>query len=168
MITIKPIIVYYSKTGTTAKIAELTKIIVLAEIRKLEEPRSFLKKIGQGFTEKSGSKDLNFSVKDFDPVIVLTPIWKGDPAPIIEQFLHKVDLGGKRVVFGLVGANQTNLKALGKLRNLAIDKGCIFIDDIFLKGVKPGQKWSDLVEEDYVREANKLAEKVNAVQEFHR
>ena len=87
---------------------------------------------------------------------------------VIEQYLNKVDLKGKRVIFGLVGANQTNLKALDKLRNIAINKGCIFIDDIFLQGVKPGQQWSDIVEEDYMKEANRLAEKVTAVRGFHR
>jgi len=170
LISNKPLIVYYSKTGTTAKIAEITTKIIRAEVRGLRESRTFLDKIRfrQEFSKESVSKNIDFNVKEFDPIIFLTPIWNGNPAPAIDRLLEKVNLKGKRVVFGLVGANQTNAKALGKLRNKAILRGCIFIDDIYLRGVKPGQNWSDLTEEDYVREANRLADKVYAVQGFHR
>ena len=82
--------------------------------------------------------------------------------------MENIDLRGKRVVFGLVGANQKNPDALVKLRTIAMREGCSFIDDIELRGVKPGQNWFDLKEEDYVREANRLAEKVIDVQKFPR
>jgi hypothetical protein len=79
------------------------------------------------------------------------------------EFLERVDLGGKRVVLGLVGANETNPDALEKLRRKAMERGCSFIETIHLRGVPPGHDWTDLKEEDYHREATRLAEKVSAL-----
>jgi flavodoxin len=166
--TTKPLIIYYSKTGTTAKIAEITKIIINAESRRLKEPLTFIERIIAKRRSVKDGKSTNWVVKEFDPIILLTPIWNGKPSPAIEQFIDSVNLKGKRVIFGLVGANQTNLQALDKLRQKAARKGSSFLDDIYLKGVKPGQTWSDLKEEDYVREANRLAKKVYASLEFPR
>jgi len=140
------------------------------EGRRLEEPKTFLEKIRsrQISPKESVSKNNDFTIKEFDPIIFLTPIWNGYPAPVIDRLLDKINLKGKRVLFGLVGANQTNVKALERLRVKAINRGCIFIDDVYLRGVKQGQNWSDIMEEDYVREVNRLAEKVSAVQGFRR
>ncbi len=107
-------------------------------------------------------------VDEFDPIILLTPVWKGKPTSVMIEFLEKIDLKGKRVVLGLVGANETNPNALEKLRRKAMERGCNFIETIYLRGVLPGRDWTDLKEEDYLREAAKLAEKVLAISEFTR
>jgi len=43
---------------------------------------------------------------EFDPIVLLTPVWKGKPTAAMMEFLEKIDLKGKRVVLGLVGANK--------------------------------------------------------------
>ena len=166
----RPLIIYYSKTGTTAKIVEILLPMIKAESRRLGEPRGLMGRlsIGQSSRNDKEGRGPDVLVDEFDPIILMTPVWKGEPTSAMIEFLENIDLKGKRVVVGLVGANETNPKALDRLRRKAMERGCKFIETIFLRGVLPGRDWTDLKEEDYLREANKLAEKVSAVIEFSR
>jgi flavodoxin len=165
----KPLIIYYSKTGTTARIVEIVLHIIKAEVRRLGEPKGWrgrfnLERFSRGVSD---NKPETF-IGEFDPIILLTPVWRGKPTAAMVEFLEKIDLKGKRVVIGLVGANETNPNALEKLRLKVMERGCNFVETIYLRGVLPGGDWSDLNEGDYFREASKLAEKVSAVREFTR
>ena len=166
----RPLIIYYSKTGTTAKIVEILLPIIKAKSRRLGEPKGLRGKLslGQSSRKEGDVKELDAIVEEFDPIILMTPVWKGEPTLAMIEYLERIDLKGKRVVLGLVGANETNPKALDKLRRKAMERGCTFIETIFLRGVLPGRDWTDLKEEDYLREATRLAEKVSAVIEFSR
>ena len=168
--TSRPLIIYYSKTGTTEKIVEILLPMIKAESRRLGEPRGLMGKlsIGQSSRKDKEIKGPDVLVDEYDPIILMTPVWKGEPTAAIIEFLENIDLKDKRVVVGLVGANETNPKALDRLRRKAMERGCKFIETVFLRGVLPGRDWTDLKEEDYLREANKLAEKVSAVLEFSR
>ncbi len=167
-IIFKPLIFYYSKTGTTAKIAEIVLPTIKAESRKLVEPidwRDRLKIRRYSHVEEEVKK-ANTIIFEFDPIILLTPIWKGKPPSSMMEFLEQIDLKGKRVILGLVGSNETNPKAVEKLRRKAEERGCIFIETIYLRGVITGHSWIDLAEEDFIRESAKLVEKVLAVSDF--
>jgi flavodoxin len=166
----RPLIVYYSKTGTTAKIVEIVLPKIKAESRRLGEPKGWMGRLNLRSLSRKVDAVVNpYSFIDgFDPIILLTPVWKGKPTSSMIEFLEKIDLKGKRVVLGLVGANKTNPNALEKLRRKAMERGCNFIETIYLRGVLPGRDWTDLKEEDYLREASRLAEKVLAVSEFSR
>ena len=169
MIT-NPLIIYYSKTGTTAKITEIVMPLIKAKSRRLGEPKGWRGRLKLGRYLRKGDEVVEFdtNIGEFDPIILLTPVWRGKPTSSMIEFLEKIDLKGKRVVLGLVGANETNPDALEKLRRKAMERGCNFIETIYLRGVPPGRDWTDLKEEDYLREAARLAEKVAAVSEFTR
>jgi len=166
----KPLIIYYSKTGTTAKIVEAVLPLTKAEIRRLGEPKGLKGrfKLGGYFRRNDEAKEPDVLIDEFDPIILMTPVWGGKPTLAMTEFLEGVDLKGKRVVLGLVGANETNPNALEKLRRKAMERGCTFIETIYLRGVLPGRDWNDLKEEDYLREATRLAEKISAVSEYTR
>jgi hypothetical protein len=66
---------------------------------------------------------------------------------------------------GLVGADETNPEAVDKLRRKVMERGSKFITTIYLRGVITGPEWIDLGEEDFAREAAKLAELVFSVSE---
>ena len=167
---LKPLIIYYSKTGTTAKIAEIVLPIIKAESRRLGESKGLMGrlKLGGFFRRDDAVNEPDTIIDEFDPIILLTPVREGKPSSAMIEFLEKIDLKGKRVVLGLVGKNETNPKALDKLRHMAMERGCSFIETIYLRGVLPGRDWTDLKEEDYLREARRLAEKVSAVSGFSR
>jgi flavodoxin len=167
---LKPLIIYYSKTGTTAKIAEIVLPTINAESRRLNEPKDWrdMLQIRRYYRKEDEDIEIDTNVNEFDPIILLTPIWDGKPTLSMIEFLEKIDLKGKRVVLGLVGANETDPEALEKLRRKAMERGCSFIETIYLMEVLPGHDWIDLDEEDFVREAAKLVEKVFAVSNFMR
>ena len=166
--TLKPLIFYYSKTGTTAKIAEIVLPTIKAESRRLVEPMDWRDrlKIRRYSHVEEEVKKANAIIVEFDPIILLTPIWKGKPSSSMMEFLEQIDLKGKRVILGLVGSEETNPKAVEKLRRKAEERGCIFIETIYLRDVITGPSWIDLAEEDFMREAANLTELVFAVSEF--
>jgi flavodoxin len=147
----KPLIIYYSKTGTTARIVEVLQQTIKAETRRLSEPKNLMDKLKHFIKNNASRSSINLA--EFDPIILLTPIWKGNPTPAMTEYLKTISLKNKRVIIGLVGANQTNPQALEKLRRKVIEKGCIFIETLYLRGIPPGRDWSDLKEEDYQRES---------------
>jgi hypothetical protein len=69
---------------------------------------------------------------------------------------------------GLVGSEETNPKAVEKLRRRAEERGCSFIETIYLRGVITEHNLIDLAEEDFIREAARLTEMVFALSEFTR
>jgi len=166
-IIFKPLIFYYSKTGTTAKIAEIVLPTIKAESRRLVEPEDWrdLLKIRRYSHVEEEVKKANAIIVEFDPIILLTPIWKGKPSSSMMEFLEQIDLKGKRVIMGLVGSDETNPKAVEKLRRKVLERGSRFVTTIYLRGVITGPDWIDLGEEDFTLEAAKLAELVFTVSE---
>jgi flavodoxin len=162
----KPLIIYYSKTGTTAKIVEILQQTIKAETRRLGEPGNLMDKLKH--LTQNNAREYSINIDEFDSIILLTPIWKGNPTPAMTEYLEKTSLKNKKVIIGLVGANKENPHALEKLRRKAIEKGCIFIETLYLRGVPPGRDWSDLKEEDYHRESGKLVERIIIVKEYTR
>ena len=164
---LQPLIFYYSKTGTTAKIAEIVLPTIKAESRKIVEPGDWRDKlrIRRYSPAEEEVKKANAAIVEFDPIILLTAIWEGTPPSSMIEFLEQIDLHGKRVILGLVGANETNPEAVDKLRRKVMERGSKFITTIYLRGVITGPNWIDLGEEDFAREAANLAELVFTVSE---
>lgn len=46
-----------------------------------------------------GSKieDIDFNIEDYESIIVATPVWGFNPVPAVNEFLHRVNLGGREV-----------------------------------------------------------------------
>ena len=170
MMILKPLIIYYTKTGTTAKIAEIILPTLKAESRRLVEPKDWRNMLQhKRYSQQDDDVKVPITTLDeFDPIILLTPVWEGRPTLAMMDFLEKINLKGKRVVLGLVGADETNPEVVEKLRRKAEMRGCNFIETIYLRGVITGPDWIDLGEEDYVKEAANLVEKVIAISEFTR
>ena len=58
---------------------------------------------GHNARKDRDTTERNLSVDDFDPIILLTPIWNGKPTPAMNEFLERINLMGKTVVLGLIG-----------------------------------------------------------------
>jgi hypothetical protein len=166
-IILQPLIFYYSKTGREAKIAEIVLPTIKAESRKIVEPGDWRDKlrIRRYSHAEEEVKKANAAIVEFDPIILLTAVSKGKPPSSMIEFLEQIDLRGKRVILGLVGAEETNPKAVDKLRRRVIERGPRFVTTIYLREVVTGPNWIDLGEEDFTREAAKLAELVFTVSE---
>ncbi len=134
----KPLVVYYSHTGSTAEIASHILERARGVERRLidEKPRANLVasfKARAGLKTKLRSAD--YTLSDYDLVIILSPVWGGSPTPAVNTFLAGVDLGGKKVIAGLVGARESNTEALGHIRNHVISRNAKYVETVYLKGL---------------------------------
>lgn len=102
----KPLIVFYSYSGNTRKIAEQIARETggdLAELKTTEAyPDDYDAVVEQGQDEVNRGympllEPLDVNVKDYDIVVLGSPVWWYTFAPAVKTFLHECNLSGKTV-----------------------------------------------------------------------
>lgn len=103
----KKIVIYFSYTGNTRKIAEKIKRDLDCDILEIkpkipystdyqtvvdEEQRM------EGSNHTPEINKINVNLDNYDTIILGTPVWWYRPAPAIRSFLTKYDLTGKTVI----------------------------------------------------------------------
>lgn len=117
----KKVFVYYSKTGSGELIAEALKkkgyeLIKLDPVHGL--PKSFFWQMMIGgmlslFGRKAKLRQAKFELKDFDEIVVGTPVWNGSFSTPMNTFLAKNDLSGHKLKFiAYSGGGEANKLAL--------------------------------------------------------
>ncbi|HOO27246.1 MAG TPA: flavodoxin [Lachnospiraceae bacterium] len=100
----KDIVVYYSLEGNTKRAAERIAKELGADLMELKPVKDLSKEGGfryvkGGFQAMFGFcpklKETKFDVNVYDRVILGTPVWAGKPAPAMNSFLKKNDIGKK-------------------------------------------------------------------------
>ncbi len=96
----KAAVVYYSRYGHTAKVAEALAQALGAETRRVEEKkqRGFLV-MGWGSVTNARFeiKPMDLDLSGYDTVVLCTPVWAGKPACPARTFLRDARLEGKKV-----------------------------------------------------------------------
>jgi len=120
----KTIIVYYSLEGSTRKVAERLKEELNADLLELK-PVKAIKDNGSKFMLGGAQvmfkicpklTDYDFSIADYDRVVIGTPIWAGSYAPAVRTFIRDNELNYKvSAVFTLSGGGK-NSGCLKKLK----------------------------------------------------
>lgn len=120
------IIVFYSETGTNARIARTMSDVLKTEVREIKSARrhSFIGKVfgsrmGRRFPILSTDTDLS----RFESVILCAPVWAGGPACQLMTFVDKADWGGKEVAVVLGCGGLQPERALGIIRTALEAKG---------------------------------------------
>ena len=102
----KKLVVYYSYTGNTQKIAESIQKKLNCDILKLEpvEPYSTdyqtvvdEEQNNEGSNRIREIKDIDKDLTKYDEIIIGTPVWWYTIAPVIRTFLKENDLTGKTI-----------------------------------------------------------------------
>lgn len=102
----KKIVVYYSYTGNTKKIAEEVKNKLNCDILELEPETPFSDDYDEVVEEYQNNsidnkevpiKDINVNLDGYDEIIIGTPVWWYTISPVVVTFLKKYDLSGKKV-----------------------------------------------------------------------
>ena len=129
----KSVIVYYSYSGNTKKVAG-----VLAEaLRKkgeteelelvaLDEPGSFLGQCGRAFRHMEARiQDVNFDLSKYDLICFGTPVWAFGPTPALNTYLDKCSgIQGKEVIlFSTYGSGAGKDKCLDYMQKILSGKG---------------------------------------------
>lgn len=101
----KRIVIYYSYGGNTEEIARRVSEKLNCDILKLEPKISFttdydnlVSQWQNNSTTKGVSiKDINIDLKEYDEIILGTPVWWYTISPVITEFIRNYDLTGKVV-----------------------------------------------------------------------
>ncbi|URZ03122.1 flavodoxin family protein [Clostridium felsineum] len=104
----KNLIVFYSLEGHTRFIANIIESIVKADLLELkpekEVPKTGFKKYLWGgksaiFKEKPTLKNKIPDIKEYDNIIIGTPVWAGTYAPPVNTFIADTLIKGKNIAF---------------------------------------------------------------------
>ncbi|MBF4806353.1 MAG: flavodoxin domain-containing protein [Pseudoleptotrichia goodfellowii] len=120
MMTKKTLVVYYSLTGTTEKVAEMIKEKLGADILKIEPEKEYdtssvskleaLVKKQMANKEKVAIKKINKDISEYDTIIIGTPAWFSEVALPVQTYLSEQNLSDKKVaVFTTYGGTYGNL-----------------------------------------------------------
>ncbi len=133
------LIAYYSKTGSTERVATALKRSLEKEHRVTlfrVKPQRELK----AHEYKKGEKDLPLQqpfvdLRGFDLVFVGTPVWSFCPTPIMVSYLRKLrNAKGKRFALfaTCMALPGTTIK---RMSNILSTKGAVIVDSMTLKSI---------------------------------
>ena len=97
----KSLVVYYTRTGNAKFIADKIAANIgadaeeIIDMKKRSGPIGFLsggKDATQGKETKIG--EIKLSPKDYDLIIIGTPVWSSSPTPAIRTYINHNDLSG--------------------------------------------------------------------------
>lgn len=115
----KSLIVYYSYTGNTRKIAERLKDILsrkgeaeIYQLKPIDESNNFFVQAIRAFAGKRAQlPDLKFDLSSYDLICLGTPVWAFAPTPAINTFLDKCkNLDGKDAICFTTYGSGTGVK----------------------------------------------------------
>ena len=127
-------IVYYSYSGNTHRVANLMAEIlkskgddvVLVRIRPLKEEKNFVLQCRDAFLVKKPELYRTLTnLKDFDRVIIGSPVWAFKPAPAINTYIDTCEnISGKEcMVFVTYGSGTGKDKAIEFMKKTLQNKG---------------------------------------------
>ncbi len=102
----KTLVVYYSRTGTTRKVAEIIKEKLRGDIEEITAEANFFGLLGymrcgfQAFYKKMPKiRAVGFDLGSYDFVVIGTPVWAGNMSSPIRTFLAQQKENFKQVAF---------------------------------------------------------------------
>lgn len=102
----KTLIVYYSYSGNTKRIAEMIQSKIGGDTARIETVNPYegdynsvveqgKKEVDSGFAPEI--KPMNINMSDYDTIVLGTPVWWYTYAPAVKTFLDENDFSGKTV-----------------------------------------------------------------------
>ena len=147
----KTLIVYYSYSGNTDRVAKLwaEKLrakgdVTLQRLKPKNEITGFGAQCRAAFTGKRAQLEegAGFDVSPYDLVIIGSPVWAFAPVPAINTYLDKVNgLHGKKAAVLLTSGSGLGVKKCFKnIRVILESKGASSIDEINIPDRKQGDE----------------------------
>lgn len=127
----RSLVVYYTRTGNTKKIALKLKTIMHATCEALVDKDSYKGAIGfikggyKSVKKKNGViEPVKYNPADFDEVIVLSPVWAGTITPAVRTYLKEFGKTIKSVSLITVAASSDESAAVKEINELgfSLDK----------------------------------------------
>lgn len=155
----KTVIIFYSFSDNTRRIAEFIQREILREnkeadilrLKPLREKKTFLAQAAQAFLKQSPeleNNDRDYILDKYERIIIGSPVWALAPAPAVRSYLSRVKgIEGKKIcVFFTFGSGPGVAKAVKDIGGLIQKKKA----DILFTACVPDKKTRD---NDYVRKS---------------
>jgi flavodoxin len=142
---LKPLIAFYSRTGTTKQIAEEIANALSADLDKIIDLKQRLGKLNflRAARDAKGEKLTKIQVQrnplDYDLIIVGTPIWWGSLTPAVRAYLSTYDLNGKKVAFFITSQGEDREHVFGQMQELVHECELVGTFGVLQKIVKTGE-----------------------------
>jgi flavodoxin len=121
------LVVYYSRSGSTKTVAAALARGAGGTLRELVDTNARTNLVAAAlaalFRRSARLVSPNYDVAGYETVVIVTPIWVGNPTPAANTFLRTVDLTGKKVLIVALGESGENLGTSSRLEKMARDRG---------------------------------------------
>lgn len=128
----KSVVIYYSYSGNTKKIANIlteslskTSQVEEIELIALDESRAFLKQCHRAFSKtRAKINPVKFDLSDYETICLGSPVWAFGPAPAMNAYLDLcIGLEGKQIIlFTTYGSGTGNQRCLDYMQDLLSKK----------------------------------------------
>jgi len=141
----KPFVIYYSRTGNTWAVADTIAEVLggdLQEIRDMKDRSGLL-----GFVtamidvRRSPMTDISpagVDLKDYNPIILCSPVWSMRFAPAITTIMKSADFKGKKVIFIAVASGRMSDTTINEYIDIIKNKGGKVTDTCLIKTMFKG------------------------------
>jgi len=157
------LIVYYSRSGSTRTVAAALARGVGGTLRELVDADArtnlITAVIAALFRRSARLVSPDYDVAGYETIVIMTPIWAGNPAPAANTFLRMVDLTGKKVLIVALGESGENLATSSRLEKMARDRGGQVIGVHHIRGLNAsGKAGPSATAEELQNEGGRLAD----------
>jgi multimeric flavodoxin WrbA len=146
----KSVIIYYSYTGNTKKIASILSEylrekgeVQSIELRDLNENGRFFSQAAKAFKHKRAEiEPVNFDLKSYHVICIGTPVWAFAPTPAINTYLDKCfGIEGKEMIlFTTYGSGTGNVRCLNYMQGILGKKDAKNFKRFSIQQFKVGDK----------------------------
>jgi flavodoxin len=160
------LITYYSREGSTAQIARGLAQATGGTLRRLVDSHRMenggmfhallATLLGLGTT----LVDPDYTVEPYDALVVMTPVWIGNPTPAVATFISNAVLKGKKTFIVAVGGTSANPGAIGRLEKRLRARGASVVGHSEVLGYIPDPRAVRPSDEELMTEGVLLAETV--------
>lgn len=160
------LITYYSREGSTAQIARgLAQttggtLRELVDSRRMENGGMFRALLAALLGLGTTLVDPDYTVEPYEAVVVMTPVWLGNPAPAVTTFISNAVLKGKRTFIVAVGGTAANPGAIARLEKRLRARGASVVGHGEALGYIPDPRAVRPSDEELVAEGVLLAKTV--------
>jgi menaquinone-dependent protoporphyrinogen IX oxidase len=102
---LKCLVVYFSRTGNTKKLAEAISIVFRCDIDEIREARDrngilgLLRSGNEAMSKQMVEIEVSKKPEKYDMIIVGTPVWAGNLSSPVRSYLHKYKKDFNKVAF---------------------------------------------------------------------
>jgi flavodoxin len=160
-ITMKTLVVYYSRTGKTRFVAEKVASELKADIEEVVDLKNRSGRLGflrAGYDATRGNEteigETKKSPSDFELIVVGTPVWNSRPASAISAYLKRSDFAGKKVAVFFTNEGMGEEKAVERTKAL-ISNGDV-VGELVVSKVFENQEENESKISDWCRNLRSL------------